>query len=271
MLGRERVPLVSQNPSALKYPLIKIAALTKRYRRGPVILDNIDIDVEKGEFVTLIGPSGCGKSTVLKLIASLSPVTSGTLLVDNMKPEKARKETSFVFQEATLLPWRTVARNIELPLEVSGVPEGERREICSRMLKLVRLEHVSGHYPRQLSGGMKMRVSIARALAISPRILLLDEPFGALDEMTRDRLNEELLGIREKQKFTAVFVTHSVSEAVFLSSRIVVLAANPGRVHRDCAVPFPYPRNAETRDSPEFQRFVTQISKELRAVNPENQ
>jgi len=249
--------------------MIKLTSLTKRYGQGAVILEDVNIEIGKGEFVTLIGPSGCGKSTLLKLIASLSPVTSGSLLVDDMPPEKARRETSFVFQEPTLLPWRTVSRNIELPLEVAGMPESERQGVCGRMLRLVRLDHVSGHYPRQLSGGMKMRVSIARALSISPRILLLDEPFGALDEMTRDRLNEELLGIREKQRFTAVFVTHSVAEAAFLSSRIIILASNPGRVHRDCPVPFAYPRTAETRDSPEFQRFVTRMSQDLRTVNPE--
>jgi NitT/TauT family transport system ATP-binding protein len=234
-----------------------------------MILESINLEVAQGEFVTLIGPSGCGKSTLLKLIAALSPVTSGTLLVDGMKPEKARSETSFVFQEATLLPWRTVNQNIELPLQVRGAPRSEVTEVCSRMRVLVGLDHVPKHYPRQLSGGMKMRVSIARALSVSPKILLLDEPFGALDEMTRDRLNEELLSVREKQKFTAFFVTHSVHEAVFLSSRIIVLAANPGRIHKDIAVPFPYPRNAETRESAEFQRFTTEVSRILRAVNPE--
>jgi len=250
-------------------PLVSIAALRKRYGQGAVILEDINLKVDQGEFVSLIGPSGCGKSTLLKLIASLSPVTSGTLLVDGMQPERARKETSFIFQEATLLPWRTVNDNIELPLQVLRMDRAERTEICARMRRLVGLDHVPGHYPRQLSGGMKMRVSIARALSVSPKILLLDEPFGALDEMTRDRLNEELLAVREQLNFTAFFVTHSVAEAAFLSSRIVILAANPGRVYRDIPVPFPYPRTVETRESPEFQRFTTAISRALREVNPE--
>jgi len=250
-------------------PLVSIAALRKRYGHGAVILEDINLTVDQGEFVSLIGPSGCGKSTLLKLIAALSPVTSGTLLVDGMRPERARKETSFIFQEATLLPWRTVSDNIELPLQVLRMDRAERTEICARMRHLVGLDHVPGHYPRQLSGGMKMRVSIARALSVSPKILLLDEPFGSLDEMTRDRLNEELLAVREQLHFTAFFVTHSVAEAAFLSSRIVILASNPGRIYRDIPVPFPYPRTVETRESPEFQRFTTEISRALRAVNPE--
>jgi NitT/TauT family transport system ATP-binding protein len=244
-------------------------SLQKRFGRGAVILNDVSLDVAKGEFVSLIGPSGCGKSTILRLIAALSPVTSGKLLVDGMRPEKARKETSFVFQEATLLPWRTVRRNIELPLEVAGVPLSEREEVCSRMRTLVGLDHVPNHYPRQLSGGMKMRVSLARALSVSPKLLLLDEPFGALDEMTRDRLNEELLRIREKQGFTAFFVTHSVAEAVFLSSRIIILRANPGCIEKDIRVPFPYPRTFETRESADFQKFTNEVSRALRAVNPE--
>ncbi len=251
-------------------PLVKITALQKRYGQGAVILDDINLEFEKGEFVSLIGPSGCGKSTLLKLIASLSPVTSGSLVVDGMTPENAREEMAFIFQEPTLLPWRTVTRNIELPLEVLHTKWDKREEICARTRKLVGLDHVPDHYPRQLSGGMKMRVSIARALSLSPKILLLDEPFGALDEMTRDRLNEQLLAIREQQKFTAFFVTHSVAEAVFLSSRIIVLAANPGRVYQDIRVPFAYPRSAETRESPEYQRCVAEVTKVLRAVNPDH-
>jgi NitT/TauT family transport system ATP-binding protein len=187
-----------------------------------------------------------------------------------MTPDDAREEMAFIFQEATLLPWRTVTRNIELPLEVQKMAAAKRAAICARMRRLVGLDHVPHHYPRQLSGGMKMRVSIARALSLSPKILLLDEPFGALDEMTRDRMGEELLAIRHQEKFTAFFVTHSVAEAVFLSSRIIVLAANPGRVHADIPVTFPYPRTAETRESPEFHRCVADVTRVLRAVNPDH-
>jgi NitT/TauT family transport system ATP-binding protein len=248
-------------------PLVRIASLRKRYGQGALILSDISLEVEQGEFVTLIGPSGCGKSTLLKLIASLSPVTSGLLSVDNMDPRSAREEMAFIFQEPTLLPWRTVERNIGLPLEVKGADRTKRAEITARMTKLVGLDHVPRHYPRQLSGGMKMRVSIARALTLFPKILLLDEPFGALDEMTRDRLNEELLAIRHEQKFTAFFVTHSVAEAVFLSSRIIVLAPNPGRIHDDIRVPLPYPRTAETRESVAYQKCVTNVSRILRGIH----
>jgi len=257
--------VVSPSPPV---PLVRISGLSKRYGRGTVILEDINLEVTPGEFVSLIGPSGCGKSTLLKLIASLSPVSSGTLLVDGMAPEHARQETAFIFQEATLLPWRTVNQNIQLPLEVLPMTQAKREAVCNRMRKLVGLDHVPDHYPRQLSGGMKMRVSIARALTVAPKILLLDEPFGALDEMTRDRMNEELLAVRSELKFTAFFVTHSVAEAAFLSTRIVILSANPGRVYRDVPVPFPYPRTVETRESPEFQRFTTEISRSLRAVIP---
>ncbi|HKB91238.1 MAG TPA: ABC transporter ATP-binding protein [Opitutaceae bacterium] len=247
---------------------VKFKSVQKRYGQGSIILDDISLDVEKGEFVSLIGPSGCGKSTLLKLISSLSPVTQGELLVDGITPDNAREEMAFIFQEATLLPWRTVTHNIELPLEIRGMAPAKREQIAAKMRGLVGLDHVPDHYPRQLSGGMKMRVSIARALSLSPKILLLDEPFGALDEMTRDRLNEELLAIREQQKFTAFFVTHSVAEAVFLSSRVIVLSANPGRIYKDVPINFSYPRTVETRESQEFQSAVTEVSRILRAVNP---
>jgi NitT/TauT family transport system ATP-binding protein len=256
-------------PSPAPPSLVSIASLSKRYGQGAVILDNLNLAVAQGEFVTLIGPSGCGKSTLLKLIASLSPITAGTISVDNLTPCQAREEMAFIFQEPTLLPWRTVLRNVELPLAVKGMDRAQRREIALKMLKLVGLSHVPNHYPRQLSGGMKMRVSIARALTLFPKILLLDEPFGALDEMTRDRLNEQLLAIRQAQKFTAFFVTHSVAEAVFLSSQIVVLSANPGRIHQRIAVPFPYPRTVATRETPQFQQCVTEVSRILRAITPE--
>jgi NitT/TauT family transport system ATP-binding protein len=259
--------VVAENHSTK--PLVSISGLKKRYGRGTYVLEDINMSVGQGEFVSFIGPSGCGKSTLLKLIASLSPTTAGKLVVDEKTPTEARKEMAFIFQDSTLLPWRTVTRNIELPLEVLKVSSNERKSICAHMRKLVGLDHVPNHYPRQLSGGMKMRVSIARALSLEPKILLLDEPFGALDEMTRDRLNEQLLEIRAKQNFTAFFVTHSVAEAVFLSSRIIVLAANPGRIYRDIPIPFDYPRSAATRESLDFQRCVAEVSHVLREVNPE--
>jgi NitT/TauT family transport system ATP-binding protein len=247
-------------------PLVRLENVGKRFGSGAAVLDDINLQVAPGEFVSLIGPSGCGKSTLLRLIAGLTPLTAGGIVVDGMTPINAREEVFFVFQDANLLPWRRVAANVELPLMLRGDPAMKRHKRVAAMLSLVGLGAAAEKYPWQLSGGMKMRVSIARALSVAPRILLLDEPFGALDEMTRDRLNEDLLAIRAQDPFTAFFVTHSVAEAVFLSTRIVVLSANPGRVHRVITVPFPYPRAPELRESPEFLRLLAETSHELRAV-----
>jgi NitT/TauT family transport system ATP-binding protein len=247
---------------------VRFEGAGKRFGDGPPVLADIGLAVEPGEFVSFIGPSGCGKSTLLRLIAGLSPATQGKIVVDGRTPEEARGEVFFVFQDANLLPWRRVAANVELPLMLRGDARERRRERVREMLGLVGLRGAAEKFPWQLSGGMKMRVSIARALSVAPRILLLDEPFGALDEMTRDRLNEDLLAIRERDPFTAFFVTHSVAEAVFLSSRVVVLASNPGRVSRVIPVPFPYPRPAELRESPEFLRLLAETSHCLRAVLP---
>jgi len=246
--------------------LVEFQSVEKRYGDGPVILDQVSFAAQRGDFISLIGPSGCGKSTVLKLISALSPVTAGRIVVDGMDPANATEELAFVFQEPTLLPWHTVARNVELPLRLQGMNPAKRAELARKSLALVGLSDRADYYPRQLSGGQKMRVSIARALSVSPRILLLDEPFGALDEMTRDHLNEELLAIRQQQAWTEFFVTHSVAEAVFLSNRILVLSANPGRLHSEVRVDLPYPRTEETRLSPAYQRLVGEVSKLLRSV-----
>jgi len=246
--------------------MVVFDGVEKRYGDGPLILDRVSFSAERGEFISLIGPSGCGKSTVLKLIAGLNPVTAGRIVVDGMEPTNAQEELSYVFQEATLLPWLTVQKNVELPLRLAGSDPAKRGDIVRRSLELVGLGGRADYYPRQLSGGQKMRVSIARALCVSPRILLLDEPFGALDEMTRDHLNEELLAIRQQQQWTAFFVTHSVAEAVFLSNRIMVFSANPGRLYREVPVALPYPRTAETRASAEYQRLVGEVSLLLRSV-----
>ena len=246
--------------------LVTFDNVGKRYGDNNAVLEGIDLRVHEGEFVGLIGPSGCGKSTTLKLISGLVAVTAGTLTVDGMNPVDARAELAFVFQDATLLPWLTVRKNIELPMMLKGIDPDERRSTSDRLLELVRLGHVTDNYPRQLSGGMKMRTSIARALSLSPRIMLLDEPFGALDEMTRDRLNEDLLQIRGEEQWTAFFVTHSVTEAVFLCNRIVVLSAYPGRIRRIVEVPFDYPREPALRDSIEFYNVVCDISHELRGI-----
>ncbi len=247
-------------------PIVKFSSLQKRYGGGPLVLENLTLAVQPGDFISLIGPSGCGKSTVLKLISGLSPGTAGELTVMGVKPRQARDRQAFIFQDATLLPWLTARLNVEIPLRLRGLAADARQEKAREMLALVGLAAVADYYPRQLSGGMKMRVSIARALTLAPQLLLLDEPFGALDEMTRHRLNEELLAIRAQSPFTALFVTHSVSEAVFLSNRIVVMAAHPGRVHAEVRVEFPYPRRPELRAQPDFQAKVNEVSRLLHEV-----
>ena len=231
------------------------------------VLEAINVTVERGEFVTLIGPSGCGKSTLLKLAAGLSLCSTGEVSINGMTPVNARPLVSFVFQDATLLPWRTVEQNVALALELENRPSFENAKTVRSLLELVSLTHVAGNYPRQLSGGMKMRVSLARALATRPRLLLMDEPFAALDEITRDRMNEELLRLRAEQDWTVLFVTHSVAEAVFLSSRIIILAPHPGRVAHDIAVDLPWPRTVEIRDSADFDELVNRTSRLLREAH----
>jgi NitT/TauT family transport system ATP-binding protein len=252
--------------ASVAIPEIALRGVAKRFRNAAVALEDISLTVERGEFVTILGPSGCGKSTLLRLISGLAPVTEGSVKINGMTPENARETMSFIFQDATLLPWRTVEQNVGLGLELEYAARELRKERVARMLELVSLSNVARRYPRQLSGGMKMRVSIARALVSRPRILLMDEPFAALDEMTRDRLNEELLRLYTEQKWTVLFVTHSVAEAVFLSTRIVILAAHPGRVAHEIPVDLPWPRTAETRESEEFEATVTQASRLLRGV-----
>lgn len=255
--------------SASLPPIVEFREATKRFGEGPLVLDRLNLTVQPGSFVSLIGPSGCGKSTLLRLIAGLTPLTTGSLIVDRRSPDAAAADLAFVFQEPTLLPWLSVAANIELPLSLRGIAPAERSATRRRVLDLVRLSEKADAYPRQLSGGQKMRVSIARALALSPKILLLDEPFGALDEMTREHLNEELLTIRERHAWTAFFVTHSVAEAVFLSNRIFIFSANPGHLHTEIPVPFPYPRTAATRRSRPFHDLIADVSRILRSVEPD--
>jgi NitT/TauT family transport system ATP-binding protein len=255
--------MVTQIASAV--PEILLRGVSKRYK-GTTAVENISLTIDRGEFVTFLGPSGCGKSTLLKLVSGLNPASEGQVQVNGMTPENARELMSFIFQDATLLPWRTVEENVGLGLELEYAARALRKERVAKMLELVRLQHVARSYPRQLSGGMKMRASIARALVSRPRILLMDEPFAALDEMTRDRLNEELLRLYTEQKWTVLFVTHSVAEAVFLSTRVVILAAHPGRMAHQVSVNLPWPRTAETRDSMAFEEAVTNASRLLRGV-----
>jgi NitT/TauT family transport system ATP-binding protein len=247
-------------------PVVELREVTKRFGEGPLVLDRVTLAAQPGDFLSLIGPSGCGKSTLLRLIAGLSPVSTGAITVGGQTPAEAGTDLAFVFQEPTLLPWLTVEKNVELPQKIRGVNAAARSETRRRVLDLVRLGEKANAYPRQLSGGQKMRVSIARALSITPKILLLDEPFGALDEMTRTHLNEELLAIRLQQEWTAFFVTHSVAEAVFLSNWIHIMAANPGRIHATVRIDLPYPRTRETRLSRAYQDLVTEVSRLLHSA-----
>jgi NitT/TauT family transport system ATP-binding protein len=250
-------------------PEVALEGVSKIFRSGVAALREIALSVERGEFVTFLGPSGCGKSTLLRIVSGLSPASEGAVRVNGMTPENARELTSFIFQDATLLPWRTVEQNVGLGMELDYAARDARKERVARMLELVGLSDAAARYPRQLSGGMKMRVSIARALASKPRLLLMDEPFAALDEITRDRLNEELLRLYAEQKWTVLFVTHSVTEAVFLSTRIIVLAPHPGRVAHELDITLPWPRTAATRESRAFEEMVTQASRLLRGVHQE--
>jgi NitT/TauT family transport system ATP-binding protein len=236
-----------------------------------VALEGIDLTIHAGEFVSLIGPSGCGKSTLLRLVGDLIPASTGTVKVNGKPAAQARRgrEYGIVFQAPVLMDWRTVERNVELPLEIVGVGRGERRRRASSMLELVELGDFAGRYPWQLSGGMQQRVAIARALAIDPRLLLMDEPFGALDEMTRERMNLELMGIWTRTGTTIVFVTHSIPEAVFLSTRVAVMSPRPGRVTRIIDIDLPQPRTGETRATTRYFELVTEVRSALHQGGPE--
>src|SRR4051812_14034179 len=249
--------------------VVDIQKLTKRFERGDVVaLQDIDLAIEPGEFVSLIGPSGCGKSTLLRVIGDLIPPTSGTVTVNGKPAPRARADHDYgmVFQDSVLFDWRTVAKNVALPLEMLGWERAKRKARVDEMLSLVELQGFADHHPWQLSGGMQMRVAIARALAFEPSLLLMDEPFGALDEMTRERLNIELLEIWRRMQSTVVFVTHSISEAVFLSTRVVVMSPRPGRVAGVVDIDLPQPRTNDTREEPRFFELVTEVRELLRGV-----
>jgi NitT/TauT family transport system ATP-binding protein len=230
-------------------------------------LRDIDLAIGNNEFISLIGPSGCGKSTLLRLVGDLLGPTAGEVEVNGKTAHQARLDRDYgmVFQQATLLEWRTVARNVQLPLEIMDVPKGEQQERAKRLLDLVRLNEFAEHFPWQLSGGMQQRVAIARALVFQPSLLLMDEPFGALDEMTRERMQMELMSIWNRTQTTVIFVTHSIPEAVFLSSRIVVMSPRPGRVADIIDVDLPQPRQFETRELPEYYALMTRVRESLRA------
>ena len=234
-------------------PEIELNGLGKRFPEGPPVLKDINLKAKPGEIVSIVGPSGCGKSTLLRMIAGLTDITEGQL---SCSSESLRP--AFIFQDATLLPWLNVQGNIELPLKLKHAAKEDRQKVAQDWARRVGLEEVNDYYPRQLSGGMRMRVSIARALGLSPNLLLLDEPFGALDAITRNRLNEVLLNLHREAGWTAFFVTHSVSEAVFLSHQIVILSKTPGTIISTIRNPLAFPRDAHTRESMEFQQCVAE-------------
>ena len=249
-------------------PVVALAGVRKQFGRGGVVaLEGIDLEVGAGEFVSLIGPSGCGKSTLLRVVGDLTEPTAGEVVVNGKTARRARVDRDYgiVFQDAVLYDWRTVARNIALPLEMLGWDRKRRAERVQAMVDLVELAGFEGHHPWQLSGGMQQRVSIARALSFDPALLLMDEPFGALDEMTRERLNMELLRIWQQAGSTILFVTHSISEAVFLSTRVVVMSPRPGRIAGIVPIDLPQPRTVETREDPRYFELVTEVRELLRA------
>jgi len=227
---------------------------------GTHAVDAVSLDLRPGEFVTIVGPSGCGKSTLLRIASGLETNTSGTVFV-------LRKSLGYVFQDATLLPWRTVRKNIELLAELQGVDKTARANLVKSTVDLVGLQGFENKYPKQLSGGMRMRASLARSLVLEPKVFLFDEPFGALDEITRERLNSELLRLFQLEGFAALFITHSIAEAVFLSTRVAVMSARPGRILGEFDVPFPYPRTHDLRYDPEFAKLSGEISHALRGAH----
>ena len=253
-----------QNPSA-----VKIHAAQKTYRNGTRALLPVNLNVQRGEFVTLLGPSGCGKSTLLNMVAGLLTPSSGSILVDGESPVADAKSAatdhrlSFVFQEARLMPWARVAANVRLPLDLQGVSRADADQRVSDALKLVGLDKFSESFPRELSGGMQMRASIARSLVTEPSLLLMDEPFGALDEITRNRLDDELLTLWRARGLTVIFVTHSIHEAVYLSSRVVVMAARPGRVVDEISIAPTVPRDEAFRVSTEFAGYAKRLQDSL--------
>jgi NitT/TauT family transport system ATP-binding protein len=254
--------------------VVSLRGVSKEFGKGGVTaLQSIDLEIAEAEFVSLIGPSGCGKSTLLRIVGDLIQPTAGEVVVNGKSARQARVDRDYgiVFQDAVLFDWRTVAKNIALPLEMLGWDRKRKADRVKELLRLVELDGFESHHPWQLSGGMQQRVSIARALSFSPPLLLMDEPFGALDEMTRERLNLELLQIWNALGSTIVFVTHSISEAVFLSTRVVVMTPRPGRITDVIEIDLPQPRTAETREQPHFFELVADVRHRLREAGEEEQ
>ncbi len=227
---------------------------------GTRALEDVSFSICPGEFVTVVGPSGCGKSTLLRIASNLEKNTGGVCSVD-------RDSIGFVFQDATLMPWRTVRRNVELIAELHKMDKSKRHQACTEAIELVGLSGFEDKYPRQLSGGMKMRASLARSLMMKPKVFLFDEPFGALDEITRERLNDELLRLFQHEGFAGLFITHSITEAVYMSTKVLVMSSRPGRITDVFDVPFAYPRTHELRYEPEFAELCGQVSHALRGAH----
>ncbi len=247
-----------------RVPLVELRGVSKRFATGTLAVREVDLKIRAGEFLSLLGPSGCGKTTVLRLIAGLIEASAGTIRWQQEFAQSSADALGFVFQEPTLMPWSTAIGNAMIPLRLRGKSVGEAEPMAAQMLARVGLQGFERAYPRQLSGGMKMRVSIARALVTQPRVLLMDEPFAALDEITRHQLNDDLLGLWAQNRFTVVFVTHSVFESVYLSQRVAVMAARPGRMSGEIDVDTGYPRDALYRTSPDYARLCRLTSQTLK-------
>ncbi|HWJ73483.1 MAG TPA: ABC transporter ATP-binding protein [Kaistia sp.] len=261
---------ISMAPQAVPgRPIVRLEHVSKTFSNGTVALKDMSLSIGEGEFVSLLGPSGCGKSTALRIIAGLGEATTGRVDWPTMAHDaagKVEREIGFVFQEPTLMPWATVFKNVWLPLRLAGISKQAARARVMEALDMVGLASFADAYPRELSGGMKMRVSIARALVTRPRVLLMDEPFAALDEITRQKLNDDLLRLWAQFGWTVVFVTHSVFESVYLSTRIVVMAPRPGRVIDEIAVEAPSPRDLAFRTSPEYSELTRRTSQSLHSA-----
>jgi len=241
-------------------PTVSFNSISMVFPDGTEALQNVSFTVDKGEFVTVVGPSGCGKSTLLKIASGLLNPTGGTVGID-------REKLGYVFQDATLLQWRTVRQNVELLSELHSIGKTTRHKMSTDAIELVGLTGFEDHYPKSLSGGMKMRVSLARSLTLKPPVFLFDEPFGAVDEITREHLNEETLALFQKEGFAGLFITHSISEAVFMSTRVLVMSSRPGRIVAEFKVPFEYPRRPDLRFDPDFARLSGEISASLRGAH----
>ena len=256
---------MTNTPTAEATTNIATAALSFRnismmFPDGTHAIDNVSFDVHPNEFVTIVGPSGCGKSTLLKIASGLLGQSAGEVLID-------RSRIGYVFQDATLLPWRTVRQNVELLTELHGFSKADRQSRAADAIELVGLAGFEDHYPNSLSGGMKMRASLARTLTLEPPVFLFDEPFGAVDEITRERLNEETLALFQRKQFAGLFITHSIGEAVYLSTKVLVMSARPGRLVAEYEIPFDYPRDPDLRFDPEFARISGEISHTLRGAH----